>query len=153
MTAWENQQSVQAKTKAQISFAVASRFVVTAKLISAIVFATRIVQFLYFLNPKFPASNHLMCLFSPVCVGPGQNPNCWFSYAQTQTVFLQQVFKYVRERQFNIFKSFDRPNETGIVLNVKVGPSDERTNARQLFIVSILSILNQCARGDKKICD
>ena len=33
-----------AKTKAQISFAV------TAKLISAFVFATRIVQFLYFLN-------------------------------------------------------------------------------------------------------
>ena len=29
---------------------------VTAKLISAFVFATRIVQFLYFLNPKFPVS-------------------------------------------------------------------------------------------------
>ena len=34
-------------TKAQISFAV------TAKLISAFVFATRVVQSLYFLNPKF----------------------------------------------------------------------------------------------------
>ena len=30
---------------------------VTAKLINAFVFATQIVQFLYFLNPKFPASN------------------------------------------------------------------------------------------------
>ena len=35
-----------AKTKTQISF------MVTAKLISAFVFATRIVQSLYFLNPK-----------------------------------------------------------------------------------------------------
>ena len=46
-TSWENQQSAYAKTKTQISFAV------TAKLISAFVFATWIVQYLYFLNPKF----------------------------------------------------------------------------------------------------
>ena len=52
----------------QISFAV------TAKLISAFVFATRIVQFLFFLNPKFQASNHLLCLFRPVCGGPGRKP-------------------------------------------------------------------------------
>ena len=43
-----------AKTKAQISFAV------TAKLISAFVFATRIVQFLLYLTPKFPASSLLL---------------------------------------------------------------------------------------------
>ena len=36
----------------------ADQLAVTAKLISAFVFATRIVQFLYFLNPKFPASTH-----------------------------------------------------------------------------------------------
>ena len=42
-----------AKTKTQISFAV------TAKLTSAFVFATRIVQSLYFLNPKFQAHNHI----------------------------------------------------------------------------------------------
>ena len=41
------------ETKTQISFAV------TAKLISAFVFATRIVQSLHFLNPKFQASSHL----------------------------------------------------------------------------------------------
>ena len=35
-------------------------FAVTAKLISAFVFATWIVQFLYFQNPKCPASNHLL---------------------------------------------------------------------------------------------
>ena len=43
-----------ANTKAQISFAV------TAKLISAFVFATRIVQFLNFINPKFPVSIYLL---------------------------------------------------------------------------------------------
>ena len=48
---WENQQFAYAKTKAQISFAV------TAKLISAFVFATRIVQPLYFLNTKFYSSS------------------------------------------------------------------------------------------------
>ena len=35
-------------------------------------------------NPKFLGSNHLLRLYSPVCVGPGQNPNCWFSHAQAQ---------------------------------------------------------------------
>ena len=43
-----------AKTKTQISFAV------TAKLISAFVFATRIVQSLCFLNTKLQASCHLL---------------------------------------------------------------------------------------------
>ena len=51
-----------AKTKAQIIFAV------IAKMISAFVFATRIVPFLYFLNPKFPAI--ILCLYSWVCVRP-----------------------------------------------------------------------------------
>ena len=37
-----------------------SAFAVTAKLLSAFVFATPIVQFFYYLNLKFPASNHLM---------------------------------------------------------------------------------------------
>ena len=54
------------KTKTQISFAV------TAKLISAFVFASRIVQSLYFLNTKFQASSYLLWLYSPVCVGPGR---------------------------------------------------------------------------------
>ena len=47
---------------------------VTAKLISAFVFNTQIVQSLYFLNPKFQASSHLMSLYSLVCVGPGRKP-------------------------------------------------------------------------------
>ena len=54
--------TVYAKTKTQISFAV------------TFVFATRIVQSLYFLNPKFQVSNNLLRVYSPVCVRPGQKP-------------------------------------------------------------------------------
>ena len=57
-------------------------FAVTVKLISAFVFATRIVQSLSYLNTKFQASNHLLWLYKPVCVRPDRNPNCWFSHAQ-----------------------------------------------------------------------
>ena len=64
---------IYAKTKAQISFAV------TAKLISAFVFATQIVQFLFFLNPKFQASSQLLWLHKPVCVRPGRKPEDRFS--------------------------------------------------------------------------
>ena len=65
---WENRIFAYAKTKTQISFAV------TAKLISAIVFATRIVQSLYLLHSKFQASSSILWLYSPVCVGPGRKP-------------------------------------------------------------------------------
>ena len=63
-----------AKTKTQISFAV------TAKLISAFVFATRIVELLFYLNPKFHASSAFLCLYRSVCVGPVRKPHCWFSH-------------------------------------------------------------------------
>ena len=65
---WENRIFAYAKTKTQISFAV------TAKLISAFVFATRIVHSLYFLKPKFETSSHLKWMPSPFCVGPGRKP-------------------------------------------------------------------------------
>ena len=54
------------KTKAQISFPV------TAKLISAFVFATRTIHLILYLYPKFQDSSFLLCLFRPVCVGPDQ---------------------------------------------------------------------------------
>ena len=41
---------------------------------SAFVFATPIVQSLYYLNPKFQASCYLLWLYSLVCVGPGRKP-------------------------------------------------------------------------------
>ena len=53
---------------------------VTAKLISAFVFATRIVQSIYFLKPKFQACSHLQWLYSPVCKGLVGNPEDWFSH-------------------------------------------------------------------------
>ena len=40
----------------------------------ALVFATWIVQFLFYLNPKFQASSHLLCLYSPVCMRAGRKP-------------------------------------------------------------------------------
>ena len=67
-----------AKTKTQISFAV------TAKLISAFVFATQIERFLFFLNPKVQASSYLLWLYSPVCVGPGRNPEDRFYHNEAQ---------------------------------------------------------------------
>ena len=51
------------------------------QLISAFVFAIRIVQFLFYLNPKFQASSSFLLLCRPVCVGPVRNPHCWFSHA------------------------------------------------------------------------
>ena len=43
-------------------------------MISAFVFATWIVKFLYFLIPKFPASSYPLCLYSSVYGGPGRKP-------------------------------------------------------------------------------
>ena len=76
-----------AKTKPQISCAV------TVQLISAFVFAIRIVQFLYYLNPKFQASGHLLWLYSPVCVGPGWKPR--------RTVFSQRGSIYLEAGDLN----------------------------------------------------
>ena len=44
----------------------------TMQLISTFVFATLIVQLLYFINLKFQVSGHFLWLYSLVCVGPGQ---------------------------------------------------------------------------------
>ena len=56
------------------------------KLISAFVFATLIVQFLYSLNLKFKAFSHLLCLHSLICVGPVRKPHCWFSHEMAHIV-------------------------------------------------------------------
>ena len=52
----------------------ADQLPIAAQLISAFVFAIRIVKSLYYLNPKFQASSHLLCLHSLVCVRPGRKP-------------------------------------------------------------------------------
>ena len=68
----------------------------TAKLISAFVFATRIVHFLYFLNLKFQASNHLLCLYSSVCVGPVRKPHCCFSHEMAHILTIRSISVRVR---------------------------------------------------------
>ena len=64
----------------------------TAKLISALVFATRMLslylQSLYWLNTKFLASSHLLWLYSPVSVGPGRKPG--------RPIFSQRGASYFR---------------------------------------------------------
>ena len=40
---------------------------------------TQIIQFPYFVNQKFPASSHHLCLCSSVCIGPVRKPHHWFS--------------------------------------------------------------------------
>ena len=51
------------KSRTQISFAV-----------NAFVFATWIIQSVFFLNPKFQAFSFILGLYRPVCVGPGRKP-------------------------------------------------------------------------------
>ena len=85
------------KTKPQIRCAETAQ-----QVISAFVFASYIVLSLYFLNPKFQASYHLLWLFSQVCVGPrfvwdlvgfSASPLYFICYVQGSTVatLLQQL--------------------------------------------------------------
>ena len=63
----------------------------SAKLISAFVFATRKVQFLFFFNLKFQASSCHLWLYSPVCVGPVRKPHSWFSHETAQMLKHEKV--------------------------------------------------------------
>ena len=56
------------KAKGQISCSV------IAQLISAFVFATRIVQSLFFFSPKFQDSSLLLGLYRPLCVRLSSKP-------------------------------------------------------------------------------
>ena len=62
---------------------------------SAFVFATRIVQYLFFLNPKFQASSHLLCLFSSICVRPSRKPRRPV-FARRGSYFQDRIFMDVR---------------------------------------------------------
>ena len=50
------------------------------------VFATRIVHFLFFFNPKFQASIHLLKLHRPVCVKPGRKTEDRFVFVHNDIV-------------------------------------------------------------------
>ena len=89
-------------------------FTVTEKLISVFVFARRIVQSFYFLNPKFQASRHLLWLYSLVYVRPGRKPECWFSYEaahllvilwiRKRSLFSEHFFSYLAQQMVrNVF--------------------------------------------------
>ena len=69
-------------------------FGVTPKLISVFVSATQIVQFLFYLNPKFQASSSFQCLYRLVCVGPFQKPHYWFSQEAAQILTPHSSCKY-----------------------------------------------------------
>ena len=73
---------------------------VTAKLISAFVFATRIVLFLLYLNPKFQTSSSFLCLYRLVCVGPVRKPHCWFSHGAAH--YCKFVIVSTNNRSLNI---------------------------------------------------
>ena len=73
---------------------------VTAKLISAFVFAVGILQSLYYLHPKFQASSHLLWLYSPVCVGPGRKPR--------RPVFSQRGSNKKSNQEDDLYESIDR---------------------------------------------
>ena len=47
-------------------------------------FVIRIIQFLYYLNPKFQASSHLLWLYSPVVSDLVGNPEDRFSQNEAQ---------------------------------------------------------------------
>ena len=82
-------------------------FAVTAKVISAFVFATRIVQFLYFLNPKIQASNHLLWLHSPVCVRPGwKSRRPVFSQRDSYVIYVSLFICATACNVFNISLAF-----------------------------------------------
>ena len=65
------------------------------KLISAFVFATPVVQFLFYLNPKFQASSSFLLLCRLVCVRPVRKPHCWFSHEMAQILLsFVKAFKF-----------------------------------------------------------
>ena len=108
--AWENQRFAYAKTK-------------TAKLISAFVFATWIVQYFIFLNSKFQASSHLQRLYSLVCVRPGQNPNCWFLTPGLKCLYLNSLCRfYSIHSQFCVFNQTNTNKGLGGLIDIISSP-------------------------------
>ena len=58
----------------------------TAQLICAFVFASRLVRFIFFLNPKLQASSHIPCLYCPVW-----ELHCKFSHDELKCCFYSQT--------------------------------------------------------------
>ena len=74
----------------------------------AFVFATRIVQFLFYFNPKFQASSSFLCLYRSVCVVPARKPHCWFSHEAAHILLqLRKTYslKELERRRHRIIES------------------------------------------------
>ena len=89
-------------------------------LISAFVFAIRVVQSLHSLNPKFQTPIGLLLLYSPVCVGSGRKPR-------------RQIFSQRGSYNFDIHSCFD--------LDLKKIMSDVNTPMRLSLMGVLLNIL------------
>ena len=61
-----------------------------------LVFATWIVQVLFFLNPIFSVFSHLLCLYSWVCVGPGQKPKERFCRVAAHYIRMESGCKVIQ---------------------------------------------------------
>ena len=94
------------KTKMRISWAVTAQLIsaVTAQLISAFVFAILIVQSIFNVHPKFPASSNLLWLHSPICAGPRRNHDR-FSHNEDQL-----------ETAFVLIKNPENPRNINVVV-------------------------------------
>ena len=80
----------------------------------AFVFATRIVQFLFFLNPKFQASSLLLSLYSPVCVGPGRKSRKPVFSRRGSFIIVQANMERVKRTSNAIFRDTRHGQRTAL---------------------------------------
>ena len=132
-----------------------------ADLISAFVFAIRIVQSLFYLNPKFQRSSHLLWLYSLVCVGPGRKPR--------RPVFSQRGSFKFNKCKFKTHSTLSKPNlfsgcqNNKVYKSIKQSPEpmlkidriqNQRTNGpvnAHLTLVAKLISLSTVSKIDPKI--
>ena len=102
---------------------------------SAFVFATRIVQCRFYLTPKFPASSLLLCLYSPVCVGPVWKPHCWFSHetAQIKCICTKQTCQTCLPKHGSLAYSHNSQNDSA---KTKIGSGGTKSN----FLITITHV-------------
>ena len=91
------------KTKVQFSCAV------TAQLIIAFVFATRTVQVLLYLYPKFQDSSFILWMYRPFCVDLVGNPEGLFSRDEAHIQVLELTnFDAIWRHTCNLIYSFNQ---------------------------------------------
>ena len=104
----------------------------------AFVFATRIVQFLFYLNPKFQASSFFLLLGRPVCVRSVRKPHCWFSH---ETAHLFYASKKMLDHYNSNAQSFEPPcgkSNNEVFAQVRHKPSC--TSTEKCYMLEILDI-------------